>query len=73
MQALATLKNLDSDTGKNVIKRNLSRIMDIRILDIDIESGILSFLCSGQKAFDQVKQELKRLGFPVEECRTPAL
>lgn len=44
MRAIAQLKDLTSDTCKSTIVRNLSRIMNIRILDIDIDSRTLSFL-----------------------------
>jgi hypothetical protein len=68
MKAHATLKNLDSESCKPVIIRNLNRILDIRILDIDVEHGILHFLCNGQLALDKVKKELSRIGFPVQQC-----
>ncbi|WP_289645008.1 hypothetical protein [Maribacter aestuarii] len=68
MKAHATLKNLDSESCKPVIIRNLNRILDIRILDIDVERGILHFLCNGQLALDKVKKELSRIGFPVQQC-----
>lgn len=66
MKALATLKNVDSATCKNLIVRNLSRILDIRIIDIDIENGIICFLYNGQRAFDQVNKELVRIGHPIQ-------
>ncbi len=66
MKALATLKNVDSLTCRKLIMRNLSRIMDIRIIDIDIENGLICFLYNGQKAFDQVKKELGRIGHPIQ-------
>lgn len=40
--------------------------MDIRIIDIDISNGIICFLYNGQKAFDQVKLELGRIGHPIQ-------
>jgi hypothetical protein len=66
MKALATLKNVDSVYAKITINRNLSRILDIRIIDIDIENGILCFLYSGRQAFGQVKKELARIGHPIQ-------
>lgn len=66
MKAIATLKNLDSHSSEKIIVRNLSRIMDIVIIDIDIEKGALCFLYNGQKSFDQVKRELDRIGYPIE-------
>ncbi|WP_273565651.1 hypothetical protein [Maribacter halichondriae] len=50
MKALTTLKNVDSDSCKKIIVRNLNRILDIRIIDSDVENGILCFLYNGQKA-----------------------
>ena len=71
MKALATLKNMDSDSCRKTIVRNLSRILDIRIIDIDIDKGILCFLYNGQKAFDQVKKELARIGHPIQNRIDP--
>lgn len=68
MKAFATLKNMDCDSCKKTIVRNLSRILDIRIIDIDIEKGILCFQYNEQKAFDQVKNELIRIGYPIQKC-----
>lgn len=66
MKAIVTLTNLNSDSGQKKIVRNLSRIMDIVIIDIDIEKGVLCFLYNGQKSFDQVKKELARIGYPMK-------
>ncbi|WP_047414623.1 hypothetical protein [Cellulophaga sp. Hel_I_12] len=66
MQALATLKNINSNSCKELIVRNLSRILDIRILDIDLDIGILSFTYSTQHSFEQVKKELHRIGYPIQ-------
>jgi len=65
MKVSATLKNVESETCKHIIIRNLSRILDIRIIDIDIENGILHFHYNGKKTFDQVKRELLRIGHPM--------
>lgn len=65
MKAYATLKNFDSETCKPIIVRNLNRILDIRIIDIDVENGILHFLYNGQKALESVKKELCRIGYPI--------
>jgi hypothetical protein len=66
MKVLATLKNVDSTSCKRVIIRNLSRILDIKIIDIDVEQGVISFMYSAQDSFNQVKRELLRLGFPMQ-------
>ena len=68
MKAHATLKNVDSESCKLVIVRNLKRILDIRIIDIDVENGILHFLYSGHKAYENVKKELSRIGYPIQQC-----
>lgn len=68
MKALAILKNLDSESCKPVIARNLNRILDIRIIDIDVNNGMLHFLYNGQSAFESVKKELRRIGYPIQQC-----
>ena len=68
MKALATLKNLNSESCKPIIVRNLNRILDIRVIDIDIKNGILHFLYTGRKGFENVKRELARIGYPVQHC-----
>ena len=65
MEAHATLQNVNSESCKLTIIRNLNRILDIRIIDIDVENGILHFFCNGQKTFEQVKRELGRIGHPI--------
>ncbi|GMN11752.1 hypothetical protein MTsPCn9_29350 [Croceitalea sp. MTPC9] len=67
MRTLATLKNVDSEDCKKIILRNLSRVLEIRIIDIDTDNGILHFLCNGQKAFEEVKKELIRIGYPIQK------
>lgn len=69
MRAVAELKNFRSDEGKRTIIRNLHRILDIRVLDIDVEKGRLIFLYASPTALRQVRQELSRLGYPVLSCK----
>lgn len=71
MKAVANLRNLHCEEGKKVIVRNLSRILDIRIIDIDVENGMLHFLYIDSIGLHRVKQELSRIGFPVQSCKTP--
>ncbi|MFX0557908.1 hypothetical protein ACOCEA_14000 [Maribacter sp. CXY002] len=66
MKKLATLKNVESIKNKNIIIRNLSRIMDIRIMDIDMDNGIICFIYENPKTFEQVKKELSRIGLPIQ-------
>ncbi|MGB5436165.1 MAG: hypothetical protein WBM98_09765 [Maribacter sp.] len=66
MIAVVNIKNLQCEDSKKVILRNLSRILDVRVVDIDIENGILQFLYINSNGLQKVKQELSRIGFPIE-------
>lgn len=65
MKAIAQIEKLNSEKCRNTIVRNLSRIMDIRVLDIDLENKTLSFLYESMTAIDKVKKELNRIGYPL--------
>lgn len=65
MRTLAILKNFTSSEGKSVITRNLNRILDIVILDMDIENSTITFLHASKIALDRVKRELNCIGFPI--------
>ncbi|MGB5668292.1 MAG: hypothetical protein WBM53_15760 [Maribacter sp.] len=65
MRALAKLQNLKSDECKHTIIRYLHWILDIRIIDIDVENGRILFLYTSRLAFQKVKQELRRIGYPI--------
>ena len=65
MKAIAQIEKLNSEKSRHTIVRNLSRIMDIRVLDIDLENKTLSFLYDSITAIDKVKQELGRIGYPL--------
>ncbi len=67
MKAIAQIEKLNSDICKKIIRRNLSRIMDIRILDIDLEKKTLSFVYESIAAIEKVKRELWRIGYPINE------
>ncbi|MEO0527865.1 MAG: hypothetical protein AAFZ89_11600 [Bacteroidota bacterium] len=69
MRALAKLKHLETEECRQKIIRNLSRIMDIRIIAIDIDTQILYFLFEGPLTFDKVKQELWRIGYPITKYK----
>lgn len=69
MKAMATLGNLKSESDRCIIVRNLSKIMDIRIVDIDIENRMLIFLYENPLTFGKVERELLRLGYPINSCR----
>jgi len=67
MKAIAQIQKLNSDRCKYIIVRNLSRIMDVRILDIDLEKKTLSFVYESIAAIDKVKRELCRIGYPLDQ------
>ena len=67
MRARVQLSNLSSERGKKTIIRNLSRIMNIRVVEIDLKEKALSFLYHNNKAYEEVKKELKRIGHPIEK------
>ena len=71
MKAVTNLKNLECKEGKNKIVRNLSRILDIRIIDIDVENKILVFAYANPPALQKVKQELFRIGYPMQSSNYP--
>lgn len=68
MKAVANLQNLKCDADKKIILRNLSRIMDLRIIHIDIENHKLHFLYVRPITFQKAKKELLRIGFPIQSC-----
>lgn len=69
MRTRATLKNFSSPEGKDVIRRNLNRILDIVILDLDIENSTITFLHVTKTALDRVKRELNCIGFPIKRLQ----
>ncbi|MEK6152226.1 hypothetical protein WIW50_03160 [Flavobacteriaceae bacterium 3-367] len=69
MRALAKIQHLRSDACKQKIIRNLSRLMDIRIIDIDVDNQMIFFLFEGPLAFHRVKQELWRIGYPITKYK----
>ncbi len=69
MKAIAKIGNLISDMDKIIILRNLNRIMDIRIIDLEVDTGRLIFLYYSPIALEQVKQELWRIGYPIRHFK----
>ncbi len=68
MKATAQIKKMDSSTCKHLVIRNLSRIMDIRILAIDTDKSTVSFLYDSKLALEKVIRELFRIGYPILNC-----
>lgn len=67
MRTRAKLKNFTSSDCKKIILRNLNRILDIRIIDLDENDSTITFLYGTSTALEKVKRELKSIGFPI--CR----
>ncbi len=69
MKAIAKIENLKSTDSRYRIVRNLSRILDLRILDIDVESKTVHFVYDSILAFEKAKRELLSIGYPISQCR----
>ncbi len=65
MRTFATLKNLSTLEGKAIIIRNLNRILDLIVLDLDIETSTITFYVTTHKTLERVKRELSCIGFPI--------
>ncbi len=60
------IPSLKSDACKRKILRNLSRILDVRVLEVDVQGKIISFAYQSPMAFEKVKRELRSIGYPME-------
>lgn len=69
MKAIAKIGNLIPNNDKMMILRNLSRIMDIRVIDLEVDTGRLIFLYYSPIGLEQVKQELWRIGYPIRHFK----
>ncbi len=67
MKAIAKINNLKSADATYCIIRNLSRILDVRILSIDLESRSIHFVYDSILAFEKAKLELMRIGYPISQ------
>ncbi len=70
MKVLIQLENLThgtihEDECKFKIRRNLNRIMDIKIIDVDAKMKTLSFIYENPKTVSKVIDELRRIGYPI--------
>lgn len=68
MEACIRLINLTNLKDSKIIERNLHRILDVSLISFDLQSQSLRFHYEDPKVYDEVVQELKRLGHPVTKC-----
>jgi len=66
MTTLLKVEQLISEESKNIIIRNLSRIMDLRILDIDAINKSISLVYNNPFVLDMAKKELGRVGYSLQ-------
>lgn len=66
MKAQVTLNNVNSANSEEIILRNLARVLDTRVLNFDPETQRLTFLYINAKGLNNVLEELRRIGFPVQ-------
>lgn len=65
MRANLKIQNLEKDENVKVIKRNLSRIMDIEIAYVDPKRHEVSVIYPLPEVLELVKKELNCIGYPV--------
>jgi len=73
MKARVSIPQLRSENSARTVIRNLSRILDIKIVDLDIENGYLTFIYETKLAFNKVKIELTRIGYPMKNYNSTSL
>jgi len=73
MKARVSIPQLRSENSAHTVIRNLSRILDIKIVDLDIENGYLTFIYETKLAFNKVKIELGRIGYPMRNYSSISL
>jgi len=69
MKAIAKIDTLKTVDSKFQVIRNLSRILDLRILDIDLEFRTIHFVYDSIAAFEKAKRELWSIGHPITHFR----
>lgn len=72
MKAIAKIDTLETVDSKFQVMRNLSRILDLRILDIDLEGRTIHLIYDSIGAFEKAKRELWSIGHPITQCRYQA-
>ena len=73
MKARVSIPQLRSENSAHTVIRNLSRILDIKVVDLDVENGYLTFIYETKLAFNKVKNELLRIGYPMRNYSCASL
>lgn len=67
MKTKVRLQKLSTEDDKNTILRNLAKIMDIRVVELDLKTRLLCFKHRNDLVYKKVKQELSRIGYPIQK------
>ncbi len=65
MRVNLKIQNLQSDECQRVIERNLSRILDMRIVNVDLRKRVISIIYDSPEVLDKIVRELWSIGFPT--------
>lgn len=68
MRTIAKVQDSKKEISQNLILRNISRILDVRILNIDMENRTVTFVYDSVVALEKAKRELRRIGYPILHC-----
>ena len=67
MRAQLQLTEAKSSFQQEAIVRCLNRIMEVRILDLNLNKRVLFVEFTGPKVFQKIQKEIERLGLSVNE------
>lgn len=66
MRTQLQIQNLTSEEAIWIIRRSLSRLMDIRIDEFNLENHKISVTYSLPEVLEKIKIELRRIGYPIQ-------
>ncbi|MCC4213656.1 hypothetical protein [Leeuwenhoekiella parthenopeia] len=67
MRAQLQLTEAKSSFQQEAIVRCLNRIMEVRILDLNLNKRVLFVEFTGPKVFQKIQKEIERLGLSINE------
>ncbi|MEH6408024.1 MAG: heavy-metal-associated domain-containing protein [Leeuwenhoekiella sp.] len=67
MKTVLKIQNLHSPEGKNIIERSLSRILDMRIVEVDFKKKFVAVIYETPDVLEKIKRELWNIGFPISQ------